>query len=229
MIELTLVRHAQPDWEPGGHAVNNPELTDLGHQQASRLGQHFEGEVFDHFFVSPLTRARQTAAPVAEALKQEPEVLSWLEELRLPNLEGSPSDKVHRFLKQANERELVDWWGGYHGGESFRHFKERVSSGLMSTIHENIGARHLDRGPYSLWDLPDQDQRILVVSHLGTSSIIVSTLLGLEPTPWVWETFALDWAGIIRLRSKPLAKKYIWALETFNRVEHLGDTHRRGF
>lgn len=229
MIELTLVRHAQPEWEPGGKAVNNPELTELGHLQAQKLGEHFQGKEFDHFFVSPLTRARQTARPIAAALGQEPEVLSWLEELRLPDLEGSPSEEVHKFLKNAQQRELIDWWGGYAGGETFRHFKERVSAGLLDTVHENLGLRHLDRGPYSLWDLPDEDQRILMVCHLGTSSIVLSALLGLEPTPWVWETFALDWAGIIRVRSKPLAKKSIWALEAFNSVEHLGDTHRSGF
>ena len=33
-MEIVLVRHAQPDWEPGGRAVDDPGLTELGRSQA---------------------------------------------------------------------------------------------------------------------------------------------------------------------------------------------------
>ncbi len=35
----------------------------------------------------------------------------------------------------------------------------------------------------------------LIVSHLGTTGLILSELLHLELVPWVWESFALDWNG----------------------------------
>ena len=34
MIEIVLLRHAQPDWQPDGLAVDEPGLTALGHDQA---------------------------------------------------------------------------------------------------------------------------------------------------------------------------------------------------
>ena len=37
MIEIVLVRHAQPDWEPGGRAVDHPELSGHGRRQAEAV------------------------------------------------------------------------------------------------------------------------------------------------------------------------------------------------
>ncbi|MED6337342.1 MAG: histidine phosphatase family protein, partial [Actinomycetota bacterium] len=62
-MEIVLVRHGQPEWVKGGLNVVDPPLTDLGHRQAERLADVLEGESFDEILVSPLTRARQTAAP----------------------------------------------------------------------------------------------------------------------------------------------------------------------
>ena len=33
-MEIVLIRHAQPDWEPDGRAVDDPGLTRLGRDQA---------------------------------------------------------------------------------------------------------------------------------------------------------------------------------------------------
>ncbi|MGB0148772.1 MAG: histidine phosphatase family protein, partial [Ilumatobacteraceae bacterium] len=63
-MEIVLVRHGQPEWVKGGLNVVDPPLTDLGHRQAERLADALEGESFDEILVSPLTRARQTAAPL---------------------------------------------------------------------------------------------------------------------------------------------------------------------
>ena len=39
MIELCLVRHAQPEWEPGGRAVDDPSLSELGRRHLGRLSK----------------------------------------------------------------------------------------------------------------------------------------------------------------------------------------------
>ncbi|MGE0489977.1 MAG: histidine phosphatase family protein [Vulcanimicrobiota bacterium] len=221
MVEIVLVRHAQPNWEPNGKAVNDPCLTDYGQQQAIQLASALEGKEFDAFYVSPLVRARETAAPVAEVLGRQPKVLSWLEEIRLPDLEGSPADEVKHMLEEAQARDLMDWWEGLPGGETFRHFNERVCGGFEDLLSNQHRARIHDRGVYSVWDLPEGEQRILIVCHLGTISVSVSHLLGLEPVPWAWERFAMDWAGITIVRSVPLAGRAIWALKAFNQVHHL--------
>ena len=104
MTEIVLVRHGEPHWEPGGRAVDEPELTALGHEQARRVAKALEAEHFDAVYVSPLRRARETAAPVIEALGVEAIEKDWLAELRLPELQGMTSQQVQVFFSQARAR-----------------------------------------------------------------------------------------------------------------------------
>ena len=43
-MEIVLVRHAQPDWEPNDRAVDDPGLTPLGQQQAESVAKHLAGD-----------------------------------------------------------------------------------------------------------------------------------------------------------------------------------------
>jgi probable phosphoglycerate mutase len=67
-MELVLVRHALPERIDDGDGPADPRLTPHGHQQAARVVAALAGEEVDAIYSSPLTRARQTAAPLAEAL-----------------------------------------------------------------------------------------------------------------------------------------------------------------
>ena len=62
-MELLLVRHGEPEWVRDGFNVDDPPLTTRGHEQAERLAGRLADEHFDEIYVSPMTRARQTAAP----------------------------------------------------------------------------------------------------------------------------------------------------------------------
>jgi probable phosphoglycerate mutase len=228
MIELVFVRHAQPDWEPGGRAVDEPGLTAFGRAQAERLAEALSGEHFDEFYVSPLQRARETAAPVAERLGREPKVVRWLAELTLPPLEGMPSEEVQRFFREVRERDLERWWDGPPGGESFRHFHERVTSGVESLLLEDPRLRiHEDRGG-RLWQFPEESRRLLLVAHAGTIAVALSHLLGIEPVPWEGERFMIDWTGIARLRPVRIASGAVWSLISFNDREHLNGLPETG-
>ena len=72
----------------------NPPLTELGHAQADRLAKSLVDEAFDELYVSPLVRARQTAAPVWDVLGRPEVVEDWLEEIRDPEWHGSPGRAV---------------------------------------------------------------------------------------------------------------------------------------
>jgi len=220
-MELILVRHGQPDWEPGGRAVDDPELTAAGHEQARRVADQLAGEVFDAIYVSPLRRARETIAPLAERLGVEPRVESWLRELGLPKMHGMTSSEVQAFFRNARERELAEWWDGPPGGESFRHFHERVSAGAEGLLQRDHRMRiHEDSG-HRIWQLPETSDRILAVAHEGTNAVLLSHLLGIEPVPWEWVRFSSVWCGIARLRAVPVASGAVWVLEGFNERSHL--------
>ena len=222
-MEIVLIRHGQPDWEPEGRAVNDPELTALGHSQARCAATALvdAGESFDAVYVSPLLRARETMAPIADALAVQPRVESWLAELRLPDMHGRTAEEVQHFFAESRARELSNWWEGMPGGESFRHFYERVSGGIESLlVGDHALALHEDGGE-RLWKLPEETDRLLIVAHEGTNAVILSHLLGVDPVPWAWLRFSSHWAGISRLRAVPVASGAVWALEGFNRVDHL--------
>ena len=221
-MEIVLVRHAQPDWEPAGLAVDHPALTPYGAQQAQAVAKALADESFDHLYVSPLERARATAAPIAAALGLEPEVQSWLAELRLPSLQGATSDQVQDFFAKARARDLESWWeAAGPGGESFRHFYERVSGGLESLLTGPHGADIHEHDAHRLWQIPQPDRRLLIVAHEGTNAIILSHLLGIEPVSWAYVRFSTIWCGITRIRTMPIASGRVWVLRRFNADEHL--------
>jgi broad specificity phosphatase PhoE len=221
-MEIVLVRHAQPEWEPGGFAVDRPSLTPFGRAQAQRTGAALAFERFDHFYASPLERARETAEVIAGWMPRPPEYLSWLEELRLPSLEGATSEQVEQFFRNARTRDLEAWWGASGpGGESFRHFYERVASGIESLLCGPHGAEVRAEGAHRLWQIPDPERRVLIVAHEGTNAVILSHLLGIEPIPWAFLRFSTAWCGISKIRTLPVASARVWVLESFNRIGHL--------
>ncbi|MBW2275378.1 MAG: histidine phosphatase family protein [Deltaproteobacteria bacterium] len=221
-MEIVLIRHAQPHWEPGGVGDDDPALTDLGREQARCAAELLGSERFDAFYVSPTRRTRDTAAPIAEALSLEPNVVPWLREIGLPPLEGQTTDEIRKYFAAARAREMDDWWAGLPGGENFRHFNERIAAGIESLLSDHHRVEiHEDPGQ-RFWQIPPEDPtRILIVAHAGVSAVLVSHLLGLETVPWAWLRFCVAWSGISRLRSMHFPDGCIWALETFNDTRHL--------
>jgi probable phosphoglycerate mutase len=226
-MEIVLVRHGEPDWEPGGFAVDDPELTPHGRAQAERAAEMLSRERFDALYVSPLRRALETAAPIGARLALEPRTASWMRELGLPAMAGLATAEVRRFFEEARARDLEKWWDGPPGGESFRHFHERVASGIEALlVGEHRMELHEDSG-HRLWRIPQAERRVLLVGHEGTNALVISHLLGIDPVPWEWVRFSSTWAGISRLRTVPVASGAVWVLSRFNDVTHLDGLEER--
>jgi len=222
-MEITLIRHAQPDWEPDESAVDEPTLTPHGLLQAERTAEALRGEHYDALYISPMRRARETAAPIASALDLKPVVLSWMREIQLPPLQGSTPEQVQAFFREGRLRSPDSWWNGFEGGESFRHFWERVSGGLDSLLTGDHAMDIHEDKEHRLWHVPNWDARILLGAHEGTNSVCVSHLLGVPPNPWTPLRFSVVWTGITRLHTTSLGSGAVWSLESFNRTEHLRD------
>jgi broad specificity phosphatase PhoE len=220
-LELVLVRHAEPDWEPGGRAVDEPGLSERGRLQAERVAHALRDlGPFDAIYMSPLRRVRETAEPILRALGQEATVQSWLSELRGPSLEGFTPDEVVHLFAEARARDLEHWWDGFPGGESFRHFYERISSGIEGLLAGGHRLRVHEDGAHRIWQIPEAG-RVLILAHEGTNAVLISHLLGVDPVPWAYVRFASAHTGIHRLRTTPVARGAVWVLERFNSTEHL--------
>lgn len=220
-MELLFIRHGQPGWVRDGHGVNNPDLTDLGIQQAELVARRLAGLHIDEVFVSPLRRAHQTAAPLAAALGCEPIMLDWLAEISAPDFEGTPIEQVHRVFAESRARPLEEHWQGIPGGESFIDFHTRVTGGLDSLLTD-LGAAPLHREP-PLWQLRGRQRRVVVVAHAGTNSVALGHLLGIKPVPWEWERFVSYHASISTLEPFEVAGAQAFSLHRFADVSHLSD------
>jgi probable phosphoglycerate mutase len=223
-VELVLIRHAQPEWVRDGLNVVDPPLTPLGRQQALHLAKAMVDERFDEVLVSPLMRARETAAPVLDALGRDEDIDGWLEEIRDPKWHGTPAERAAEAYKELRDRPAAARWEGLHGGESIREFVDRIRLGVTHFLAER-GVRQADHD-LPVWEIEEPGRRIALIAHAGTNSVTICHLLGLEPTPWEWDRFVLGHASISRLEAIPLGDGYTFSLTKLSDVEHLDHSER---
>lgn len=218
-MELTLVRHGQPDWNPGDRVSNDPDLTQLGQAQAEALAAR-PWPAVDELWVSPMLRARRTATPLAEALGVDPLIRDWLAEINPPPVwEGSPIDELAELIATMHLRSITEMWDGLPGGESFRDFHRRVTAGLEGALAE-IGTRRLEDGFPHLWE-PPPPRRTMIVAHGGTNAVILGHLLGLDPTPWEWDRFDSAHASCATVTTREIAHGAAFGMTRFGDVGHL--------
>jgi probable phosphoglycerate mutase len=223
-VEIVFIRHGQPEWIREGLNVEDPPLTDLGHAQAAAMADALRQEHFDEVFCSPLTRARQTAAPLFEALDRIEAIAPWLREIGDPAWHGTPREKAEAAYREMVERPVDDRWEGLDGGEPIRDFTARIRSG-GSEFWSQRGMKRTD-ADLPIWHIAHPGARIALVAHIGTNSVAIGHLLGLQPTPFEWDRFVLGHASISRLEAIEVHDGYHFSLTKLSDVEHLGAEQR---
>lgn len=225
--EIVIVRHAEPEWVRDGLNVDDPPLTDRGHRQSARLAAALVDEHFDEVLVSPLSRTRQTAAPILEKSGRELVVDPWLEEIRNPIWHGTPVEKAAEAYRADRARASHERWSGLPGGESVADFVARINVGCSLFLEERGIVRQDTSLP--VWSTTDQfvpGRKVLLVCHAGTGSISICHMLGLQPTPWEWERFLLGHASISRVQLFALADGATFSLVKLSGDEHLDHDDR---
>ena len=219
-LELVFVRHGQPAWGKDGVPQMDPPLTVLGAQQAERAAARLAAKGASEVVSSPALRARETAAPLAAALKTEVAIVDDLLELRLPDWSHLSLFEVANKFREAREREPDAWWEGMPGGENFRVFQSRVQRGLYGML-EQRGVRRIEGEEAPIFSVERDLGRIVVFGHGGTNSVAMTVLLGIPAVPWEWERFTLSHTGMMRLKAVPLGRGVIFSVRSFNDCEHL--------
>ena len=218
-MEIVLIRHGEPEWIRDGLNVVNPPLTQRGRQQAERLAERLASERFDEVLVSPLVRARETAAPLLEALGRSETVDPWLEEIRDPVWHGTPAEKAAEAYAELRGRPAEERWHGLEGGESIREFVARIRAGASSFLAERGVVRSEVELP--VWHIAEPGARIALVAHAGTNSVTIGHLLGLQPTPWEWDRFVLGHTSVSRVEAMELEDGFTFTLTKLSDLEHL--------
>ena len=221
-MEILLIRHAQPAWVVDGKSVLDPELTEAGHAQARLLAEAATTwrRPPTELWVSDAVRAQQTVAPLAEALGIAATTHPWATEIGLPaEWEGQPAAEMRPQFVGLKRRNEAEWWDGIPGGESFRDFRSRVTTGLFGAL-EARGVRRVDpEGPR--FSVEDSERRIALIAHGGTNSVLTAELLGLPPVPWSWERLVMAHAAVTRVKAVPLLGAHIFSLREHSDAGHV--------
>jgi broad specificity phosphatase PhoE len=141
---LLLVRHGETDWNRDGRFQGHSDvpLNETGRMQAAALATSLADERIDAVYASDLSRALDTAAPVADAHGLSVEQWPDLREKRFGTWEG--------LTRQEISERFPDTRPGHSGdGETSEEMTSRVLGALG-----RIAARH-------------ECETVLVVSHGG--------------------------------------------------------------
>jgi probable phosphoglycerate mutase len=117
-----FLRHGESTTNRAGIIAGwrDPELTDLGREQALRAADILKDLPLTTIFASPLRRAWDTAAPIAQLLEVPVQAVEGLKERNWGTLEGRPlSERAHMYIVPE-------------GGESWEDFGARVWAALES-------------------------------------------------------------------------------------------------
>lgn len=147
-MRVFLLRHGESCSNAALDVVSLPEdegdrLSPLGERQARTAAERIATELeIARIVCSPMGRARQTAAPLAELTGHEPEIWDWIGELREPpgyeELSGEEQQR-QRWSNRMRERP-DDPDHAPNGGESFADLSSRVER-----MRERLVADDVDR------------------------------------------------------------------------------------
>jgi len=158
-MELLLVRHALPVRRELVDGPADPDLSDDGRAQAQHLATYLSTEHLDAIYASPLRRAKQTAAAIAEGRDIDVQIAEGVAEFDRDSPDYIPTEE----LKAANDPRyhamLNDEWDSTE--ESTEEFRARVVRSIEDLIDAHPG------------------QRIAVVCHGGVINGYLCHVLGL--------------------------------------------------
>ena len=165
-MEIVLVRHALPvriDATPDGGPAD-PELAERGHAQAARVVEALAGDDVTALYTSPSRRARETAAPLEQALGMTAEVEPGIAEFDSADNSYVPVEE----LKAAGDPRWQALMKGdlYSRGVDPAEFRARVVAAVERIVERHPGGR------------------AVLFSHAGAINAAAGHVLGQERTIW---------------------------------------------
>ena len=132
-MRLILIRHGETQSNVDrllDTAHPGAPLTARGMQQAHDLAEAVAHEDIDALFVSTLTRAQQTAVPLAERRGLEPTVIDGIQEIAAGVEEMSPDWRAYVGMLESWSPENMD--AKLEDGESAREFIGRFDDAISA-------------------------------------------------------------------------------------------------
>ncbi|MEM9203148.1 MAG: histidine phosphatase family protein [Actinomycetota bacterium] len=202
-MDLYIIRHGRPLRQTVGEGEGaDPELSEVGHEQAHRIAGFLEGEGIDHVVSSSMRRAVQTAVPTAEMLGLEIEQLDDLIEsdhrsntyVPLEEMSADDPDTAHYFDLDSLEDHIFS--------DGIEAFQERVVRGFDHVIATNKG------------------RNVAVFCHGMVTVVYLMSLIGIT------DVFSLrpDYCGLTRVTASSSGLR---SVRSFNETQHVHDLLER--
>ena len=157
-MELILVRHALPERREVANGPADPELSEAGHAQAAHLADYLAGESLDAIYSSPLRRAVQTAAPLADRLGLVPTVVDGVAEYDRHSNEYVPVEELKANHDPRWQQMIDGVWDDTM--ETREEFADRVTTNMDAIITAHPAGR------------------VAVVCHGGVINLYLARVLG---------------------------------------------------
>ncbi|HSQ98260.1 MAG TPA: histidine phosphatase family protein [Rickettsiales bacterium] len=139
MKKIYVFRHGQTEANLNKNRDVNPQLTDLGREQAKILGELLKDKNIEYLYSSYLQRANDTAKIVGSIIGiNDVEIFGGLEEIDQGQLKNTP--KSFKGDMPLNYKDLVEDVNSdvrYIGGESKFEVRKRISSALFRICQQN--------------------------------------------------------------------------------------------
>ena len=198
---LGLVRHGQThaNIDQVWHGRTDTELTELGHQQAEKLGTHFHHYMQPEvIYASPLQRARLTAQAIADKFDIPIQLDERLMEFDLGDWEGAT---YHSLVEADNilEQLVINPDFTAPNGESQNLVKRRMVAAIEEIVHKH------------------PEQNILIVAHGVAIGIALSHFLEGDSSQWPKYAKSNTAFSELCLNTNTLL--------SYNKTDHLDDTH----
>ena len=201
--------------------TKNPGLTVLGKLQSEKSSSEFEENSVDEIWVSPLKRAQETFTPFKEKNKgRSIHVYDWLQEMQDDEEEalyGKGTEEVMAFFAKRNSQSFEEWSEASHG-KYMKVFRKNIVSNLEIELG-NRGIVALDAEYDRRFDLSKSSiERLMIISHAGTMSVLLSYFLNMPHYAWTWRKFLPRHAGHTTLKSTQISGGNFFRLKEFNNV-----------
>lgn len=155
-MELIIIRHGRPERiENAQGEVADPNLTDVGHQQAEEMAAWMKAEHLDAIYVSPMARARQTSTPLETAFGMEASVVPGVREF---------DDGESAYIPMEELKADKEAWRAYLA-ENAAMTRDDFRAEVLDSLNEITAS---NRG-----------KKVAVVCHGGVINTYAADVLGL--------------------------------------------------
>ena len=234
-MRLLLIRHGDPEYV-------GDSLTETGKKEAKLLVPRMMKEKVRDFFVSPLGRARLTAAPTLAALDRDAKILDWLQEFNAL-ADVNESEYLQKAFPNTGKREdgsfdyrivwdmLPSVWKtdpAYFTPDGWRSTElarcsdiiekyDRVTDSFDKLL-ESYGYRR--EGALYRTEMGNSDT-IVFFCHFGLTCVLLSHLWNVSPVV-LWHSLCMAPTSVTEVYTEEREKGYVqWRASRIGDISHL--------